>query len=881
MESSIYRFIYRYSRKEQVILLILTVSGFPFLYMSLDLPKTIINKAIGGKDFPATILGMEFEQIPYLLFLCGIFLTLVFINGAFKYFNNVYRGVVGERMLRRLRYQLFERVLRFPMPSFRKLSQGEVVAMTVAETESLGGFIGDSVALPAFQGGTLLTILVFMFVQDPVLGTAAIALYPIQAYLIPKLQRKLNALKKERVIHVRRLSERIGEVVTGVRDVHAHDTSQYELADFSSRVGKIFEIRVDIYRQKFFIKFLNNFIAQITPFFFYSIGGYLVIKGDLSFGALVAVLAAYKDLSDPWKELLNYYQIKEDARVKYDLLYETFEPPGMIDERLLSADPPDHVVLEGELIAGNLNLNEPEEGDGVFSGGLSLRIEMPCRLAIVGSPNSGRDRFAATLAGIKRPLGGSLTVNGFDLASAPESVTGRRISYVGRDAVLRAGSLKENLLYGLMHRPRTQRNGHQQDEEREAKLREAVRAGNSSYDFHADWLDYEAVGLDNDRALTERAIEVLRIVDMDQDAYEFGLNGSVDPEVHPELVARVLEARAELRHRLLDPEIAPLVEPFDREIYNTNMSVAENLLFGTPTDSTFEPDQLPDNPYVRKVLHETGLMEDFIGMGRKIAELMVDLFADVEPGSDLFEQFSFISADDLPEFRSLLSRTERLTYKDLDPKDRRMLMSLTFKLVPARHRLGLIDEPMQRRLLEARKTLAEGFGMGSPPVEFFDSEKFNPAVSIQDNILFGRLAYGKARSGVRIGELISEVVDKLELRRAITEIGLDYPVGIGGARLSSAQRQKVSIARSILKRPDVLVVDEATAGLDEATQRKILENVLKEFRDRTLIWLVHRASLGEQFDRILVMESGTVVEKGSFDELHRPGTVFHELALAN
>lgn len=881
MESSIFRFIFRYSRKEQIILMILTVSAFPFLYMSLDLPKTIINKAIGGKDFPATMFGMEFEQIPYLLLLCGIFLMLVFVNGAFKYFNNVYRGVVGERMLRRLRYQLFERVLRFPMPSFRKLSQGEVVAMTVAETESLGGFIGDSVALPAFQGGTLLTILVFMFVQDPVLGTAAIALYPVQAYLIPKLQRKLNALKKERVIHVRRLSERIGEVVTGVRDVHAHDTSQFELADFSDRVGKIFEIRVDIYRQKFFIKFLNNFIAQITPFFFYSIGGYLVIKGDLSFGALVAVLAAYKDLSDPWKELLNYYQIKEDARVKYDLLYETFEPPGMIEERLLSADPPDDVVLEGELIAGNLNLNEPEEGEGVFSGGLSLRVEMPCRLAIVGSPSSGRDRFAATLAGIKRPLSGSLTINGFDLATAPESVTGRRISYVGRDAVLRAGSLKENLLYGLMHRPRTRKSEQQRDEEREAKLIEAVRAGNSSYDVHADWLDYEAVGLDDDRALTERAIEVLRIVDMDQDAYEFGLNGSVDPEVHPELVARILEARAELRHRLLDPEIAPLVESFDREAYNTNMSVAENLLFGTPTDATFEPDNLPDNPYVRKVLHETDLMDDFIAIGRKIAELMVDLFADVEPGSDLFEQFSFISADDLPEFRGLLSRTERLTYKELDPKDRKMLMSLTFKLVPARHRLGLIDESMRRRLLEARKTLAEGFGMGSPPVEFFDPEKFNPAVSIQDNILFGRLAYGKARSGVRIGELIGEVVNKLELRRAITEIGLDYPVGIGGARLSSAQRQKVCIARSILKRPDILVVDEATAGLDETTQRKILENVLTEFRDRTLIWLVHRASLGEQFDRILVMESGKVVEKGSFDELHRPGTVFHEMALAN
>ena len=112
--------------------------------------------------------------------------------------------------------------------------------MVSAETEPLGGFIGDCLALPAFQGGTLLTILVFMFVQDWVLGLAAIALYPIQAWLIPKLQRKLNQLKKKRVVLVRKLSERIGEVVNGVQEIHAHDTSQLELADFSERLGEHF-----------------------------------------------------------------------------------------------------------------------------------------------------------------------------------------------------------------------------------------------------------------------------------------------------------------------------------------------------------------------------------------------------------------------------------------------------------------------------------------------------------------------------------------------------------------------------------------------------------------------------------------------------------------
>ena len=208
---------------------------------------------------------------------------------------------------------------------------------------------------------------------------------------------------------------------------------------------------------------------------------------------------------------------------------------------------------------------------------------------------------------------------------------------------------------------------------------------------------------------------------------------------------RVLEARAELRNRLADPENAPLVDLFDRDRYNANMSVAENLLFGTPRDPSFNIENLPDNAYVRKVLHETGLMPDFIRIGREVAALMVDLFADVEPGSDLFEQFSFIDADSLPAFRSLLARTADTPYASLSPADRRMLLSLPFKLVAARHRLGVLDESLQGRLLEARHALAHGFGLGQPPVEFFDPQRFNPAVSIQDNILYGASASSSTR----------------------------------------------------------------------------------------------------------------------------------------
>ena len=76
MESSIFRFVWRYSRKEQLKLLLMTFAAFPFLYLSLELPKTIINDAINGDLFPIELMGQSFEQIPYLMMLCASFLRI-------------------------------------------------------------------------------------------------------------------------------------------------------------------------------------------------------------------------------------------------------------------------------------------------------------------------------------------------------------------------------------------------------------------------------------------------------------------------------------------------------------------------------------------------------------------------------------------------------------------------------------------------------------------------------------------------------------------------------------------------------------------------------------------------------------------------------------
>jgi putative ABC transport system ATP-binding protein len=147
---------------------------------------------------------------------------------------------------------------------------------------------------------------------------------------------------------------------------------------------------------------------------------------------------------------------------------------------------------------------------------------------------------------------------------------------------------------------------------------------------------------------------------------------------------------------------------------------------------------------------------------------------------------------------------------------------------------------MEERLLAARRAFAAGL----PPelrsaVEFYDFGRYNSAATLQDNILFGRLVYGQAQAEQRIGTLIAEVLDELKLRDSVIEVGLEYNVGVAGKRLPATQRQKLGIARAVIKRP--------------------------------------RPAQAEPFEQIVVMQGGRIAAQGAPADLAARGGLYAEL----
>jgi subfamily B ATP-binding cassette protein MsbA len=133
--------------------------------------------------------------------------------------------------------------------------------------------------------------------------------------------------------------------------------------------------------------------------------------------------------------------------------------------------------------------------------------------------------------------------------------------------------------------------------------------------------------------------------------------------------------------------------------------------------------------------------------------------------------------------------------------------------------------------------------------------------TIRENILFPRPNVTEAQLQQAVkGAYVNEFTDRFEE-------GLDTVIGERGVKLSGGQRQRISIARALLADPKIIILDEATSNLDTESESYIQKSLGLLMKDRTTFVIAHRLSTIQQADRILVIEDGTIVERGKHEEL--------------
>ena len=133
--------------------------------------------------------------------------------------------------------------------------------------------------------------------------------------------------------------------------------------------------------------------------------------------------------------------------------------------------------------------------------------------------------------------------------------------------------------------------------------------------------------------------------------------------------------------------------------------------------------------------------------------------------------------------------------------------------------------------------------------------------TVRENIMYGNLDAGE--------EQIIEAARQADIHDFIESLAFKYEQRIGshGIILSAGQELKIAFARLFLKKPDIIILDEASSHLDVKTEKLILKNVHSSFSQKTIISVAHRLHTLKQMDSILVLEAGNIAEQGTHEEL--------------
>lgn len=792
----------------------------------LEMQKRIVNEAI------------YLRKIDLLLIYCGVYLAAVIAQGALKFLINYIQTLIAQRALAGMRKDLYHHILTLPLSFFRKTQPGLVVSALTTELPLAGNFVGMAISVPVTNILTLLAFAGYLLWLNSLLAAVSLSIYPVVVILLPMLQKRVNRQNKQRVDTSRQMAGKIAEAVSGIHEIHGNGAYRIENNKFDFLVDKLMQIRIvwTLYSQT--IKVLNNFFTNLSPFLIFLLGGYLAMKGQLELGALVAFLSAQEKLYTPWKELVEMYQVQQDASVQYTRTMEYFdlEPDHLIE-------PPDRepYVFRGDLDVQNLSF-VTESGIHLLDD-ISFSLGRGQNLALVGFSGSGKSTLAQCIGQLYRYTGGHVLLDGKEVQELSKKDMTRNVGFVSQNPFIFSGTIHENLLYGCMAN---------------------ADGGQSGGDDHLPTLD--------------DIIAVLQQTGIFVDVLRFGLNTvlAIDQD-QEELAARVLRTRESFQ-RSFGKELAEYVEFFDEDRYLYYSSVAENLTFGAANRDEFNPGNLPQNTYFLRFLDEAQLTRPLLRLGTRLAEQMVDILGNMPPDKLFFEQ-SPITPEELDDFRKIVDRSKKAELGQLEDADRTKLLELALRFTPGIHKTVALPEVLEALILEGRHLFREKISADDPDaVTFFQMSQYIFSQTILNNIFYGKMNIFNPQAQEKINQSIIHLLIEEDFLETIIEIGMQFEVGSKGDRLSGGQRQKLSIARALLKGPPVLILDEATSALDNKSQTRIQNLLENRWKGKsTLISVAHRLDTIKNFDQVAVMKSGKISETGTYDELIAKKGLLYEL----
>ncbi len=290
----LYKAIWHATGRRQILLILLSLGIAGLAAFPLDYQKNIVNGL--------TEASLTFSE---LLELCAAMGGFILLSLAMKWLLGYRSSLLGEDITRKIRHRICAMSRSDVENEFA--SGGTLATMVSAEAEEVGKFTGSAISEPLLQAGTLVAVIGYIAVNQPVLGLIALSMILPQVIIVFAVQGRVNALISSRVKILRGSSNKIVDTAQGLEAI-------------SSDFDEIYEKRSSMFLWKQSSKFFLSAINGAGTVSVLLLGGWQVLEGNTDVGTVVAATAGLARIQGPTNYLISFYRQVSATTVKFDLL---------------------------------------------------------------------------------------------------------------------------------------------------------------------------------------------------------------------------------------------------------------------------------------------------------------------------------------------------------------------------------------------------------------------------------------------------------------------------------------------------------------------------------------------------------------------------------
>lgn len=428
--------------------------------ISLGMLVPISDKVLNNRPivFPGTRLPEFLKQLidkvnsmdpqPLLLWVSVIVLILIAIKGLTFYIQRLIMEIIGQRVIRDLRDQLFTKIQHMSLDFFSSTRVGELVSRLTYDIYVIRHAFTEGIADSVYYSFQLLLYLSIVLFINFKLALFVLVFLPAISWPLLKLGKRLRKISRQIQSKMADLNSRMQEAFISMNIVKAFSMEEEEVKRFKALNRDFYRLILKSMRRTLFLNPATEFITGVGGIAVLIIGGREVIQGRMSFGVFVYFLGALLALMKPVKRLIKVYNFNQVAMAAVERVFEIIEKEPTVRESETARELP---PPSRDIVFDDVWFKYEEE---YVLRGINLKVDIGEIVCLVGPSGAGKTTLLSLLLRFYDPTRGRILIDGIDIRDVKLSSLRKHIGLVTQEPVLFNDTIFNNIAYGMKDKTR-------------------------------------------------------------------------------------------------------------------------------------------------------------------------------------------------------------------------------------------------------------------------------------------------------------------------------------------------------------------------------------------------------------------------------------------